>query len=280
MSSTSVFFIFVVFDRFEIQTVKAQTIQTKTISFNVLHGASDALRLQLEFDEDAVQSVINHGCWCAKLNTKYKPPFVLGGKAVDDLDHICKLWIQDRRCCKLYGGPCYEQFDNIEYEVEYDPVLGSVNATSCLKNNDLCKTDGCLIDTYYSSQIKQFLENTPQWTSQPASSGTCHTDGQFGGPVLSGYFSFCEGSFNYELGYPEFNIEREFLQCQCPNGTATNGTSCPAPNAISCSACEDGFHLRVPLHRKFFRQGAELGPIFSTGCYGLLIKLRKGLKKP
>ena len=194
--------------------------QTETISFNVLHGASDALSLQLDFDEDAVNSVINHGCWCSKLNTGHKPPFLLGGRAVDDLDHICKLWIQDRRCCRLYGGPCYDQFESASYTIHYDLALNQVNTTSCYENGDICEVDGCLTDSYYANQVKLFLESSSGWVPEPATRGTCVMQGS--GTEhhnLAGYFSYCEGEFNYDQGYPEFTIKREFLQCQCLNGT-------------------------------------------------------------
>ena len=53
-----------------------------------------------------VESISRHGCWCAKFGSR-DLEVSLGGQPVDELDGICKKWIKDRRCSKLFDGTCY-----------------------------------------------------------------------------------------------------------------------------------------------------------------------------
>ena len=86
------------------------------IPFNVLVGGAESLRIH---SSDA-ESILNHGCWCSKLGDSSNA-FTLGGSPIDDIDQLCKQWIQDRKCCRMFGGPCYNDlpFNEITYRVEH-----------------------------------------------------------------------------------------------------------------------------------------------------------------
>jgi hypothetical protein len=48
----------------------------------------------------------------------------LGGcTTVDELDQLCKTWIMMRNCCRHEGGPCFNDINLAEYEVEYTEGL-------------------------------------------------------------------------------------------------------------------------------------------------------------
>ena len=52
------------------------------------------------------EKVLNHGCWCAQLNTDIDHS-ALGGGTIDQVDHYCKQWIKEKKCLNRMGGSCY-----------------------------------------------------------------------------------------------------------------------------------------------------------------------------
>ena len=60
------------------------------------------------YDSTDVDAIVNHGCWCGKLNLFHPHYSFLGGsEPVDELDELCKDWFQTRHCNdKLEGGSC------------------------------------------------------------------------------------------------------------------------------------------------------------------------------
>ena len=146
---------------------------TSTIPFNVLIGGSESLKIHTN-PADA-ESIMNHGCWCSKFG--YSNSHALGGAPIDDIDQLCKQWIQDRKCCRMFGGPCYNDlpFNEVTYQVEHlDPVTdqGDVNKTSCYDlNTNACTNEACVTDNYYAKEISDLvnLYNTDGWN--PVSPG-------------------------------------------------------------------------------------------------------------
>ena len=151
--------------------------QTTDIPFNLLIGGKEALQLFFNFNQTIVENLLTHGCWCAKLNVGYKNPVKLGGSPADDLDKICKLWIHDRRCVRIEGGVCANDFDTLNYHISYGSD-GLVNSTSCYDNNGDCFVDGCLIDAFYIDQIKLIIENNPEWAPNSAEIDQCGNGGK------------------------------------------------------------------------------------------------------
>lgn len=176
-------------------------VPSTEIPFNVLIGGKEALNLFFNFNQTIVDQLLTHGCWCAKLNLGFKNSVQLGGPPADELDKICKLWISDRRCCRIDGGPCQNEFDTSSYEVHYDEE-GLVNTTSCYDNDGDCYIDGCLIDAYYIDQLKLIIESNTEWQAEPAEIDQCGGGGKGSPPA----FSYCVGEFNHETGVPEYQI--------------------------------------------------------------------------
>ena len=45
-----------------------------------------------------MNKILNHGCWCAKLNPRNEAPVLGGPHYADELDKICKDWFTARKC--------------------------------------------------------------------------------------------------------------------------------------------------------------------------------------
>ena len=48
--------------------------------------------------------ILNHGCWCSKLDPSADQSVLGGSKAYGEIDRLCKAWIQARKC--LREGVC------------------------------------------------------------------------------------------------------------------------------------------------------------------------------
>ena len=118
---------------------------------------SAAPTLLSNFISDATfeSNLLEHGCWCAKLDPTAIQA-VLGGKVPsDDLDDICKKWISTRSCTGIPGNSCNlidVRDPNHEYIITF--TAGHfVNTASCASNSDQCLFDMCQVDLYFVNQI-------------------------------------------------------------------------------------------------------------------------------
>ena len=122
------------------------------IDFNIVDGAGQLITNFVTDTQFSLQ-ILSHGCWCAKLNRINQGNVNLGGKeTVDEIDRICKEWHQARHCSKT----CNEEdsdFRNSFYQVEY---YSDFNATYC-PDDDICLSESCQIDSYYSAFMKNIL---------------------------------------------------------------------------------------------------------------------------
>ena len=137
-------------------TVSSQTIDDGTrdhevsIPFNLQKSGAHAV-LSTFLDTESWNNLLNHGCWCTKLNPANVGGItpngtILGGcDTIDELDKICKIWIQNRKCCNMEGGPCFNDIQNSAYTVRYDTGLDDAY---CLHNSNGCFTDACFTDVY------------------------------------------------------------------------------------------------------------------------------------
>lgn len=171
------------------------------IPFNLQKsGAYSGINLFLNSSD-----VINHGCWCSKLNPEnagnMKPDgTILGGcETVDEVDQICKLWIQTRKCISLPGGNCYmvERSDRETYQVEANNK--SENPVDvCFENIDSCLKDACFIDQYFLNQLYNFRK-TP--TVNAGKETCCIGDTGFRGvPTETRSDPYCSGEVDYRNG--------------------------------------------------------------------------------
>ena len=107
--------------------------------------------------------LMNHGCWCAKLDPMNAYQELGGPDPVDELDKTCKLWVQMRLCCRLYGGSCYLQQSNVSYSIEYENTI--LDSSCAANNHSICLEDACEIDKYFVSEIQTQM-NDPDWAPE------------------------------------------------------------------------------------------------------------------
>ena len=176
-----------------------------TITFNVLNGGAAQI-LDLFTNLGGPDSVLNHGCWCAKLNpnnTDHTSDGIkLGGcEAIDELDQLCKTWVMNRQCCNIEGGVCFNDINTASYEVEY---TNGLDDAYCLNNINDCFIDSCLVDVWYVKEICALTccDGSCTWTPTPADIGTCQC-GAAGTPPPEKY---CTGYVDRVTGEPVFKI--------------------------------------------------------------------------
>jgi len=119
------------------------------IDYRLTDGASQIASLFLT-DASFNSQVFNHGCWCGKLSSL--PSIGLGGKAINELDQICKNWNKARACTRLEGSNCYNQANDATYEIQQ---LGS--SLSCT-DTDACLLETCQIDSQYAGELEAWWQ--------------------------------------------------------------------------------------------------------------------------
>lgn len=87
------------------------TAQTSySIARQIKQAGFDLLAVFLD-DNDLFSAVLDHGCWCAKLDPFSDHEDLGGPQAVDDLDNLCKVWYQTCNCANIAQGVC-ENFED------------------------------------------------------------------------------------------------------------------------------------------------------------------------
>ena len=138
--------------------------QHKDINVDFEISAMEILDSVLQ-DTTTFNNVLDHGCWCAKLDPQSNHDILGGINPLDEMDFICKEWFLARHCNdSLNGGTCtgIKPISSQIYEFEYsDP-----NARTCnlIDNDDSrthtdCEMDACKIDKYYSELIEDYLND-------------------------------------------------------------------------------------------------------------------------
>jgi len=128
-------------------------------------GVSNVLEVFLEKDD--YTDVLQHGCWCARLNPEADHSILGGNRMLDlngdgspddhGLDILCKEWIMARQCNKLVGGSCNEQ-TGTPTDDPYTIDFSHPSNYTCTDTND-CQLDSCEIDAYYAFEIYNFIED-------------------------------------------------------------------------------------------------------------------------
>ena len=125
---------------------------------------SGMLTLANYLDDDSMyQSVLDHGCWCSKLDFNNIDQNLLGGpKVVDDLDQICKKWFHVRNCNdKKEGGACLNSST-----ATYELSINNDSSINCNSNLGPCSQSSCEIDVYFSELILQHFMNNQNFLIQ------------------------------------------------------------------------------------------------------------------
>ena len=116
-------------------------------------------------NQESLDNIAQHGCWCAKLdkNNPFKE-FLGGADPVDDLDEICKLWFQARNANdRLNGGFCLGEAwkQQVSYSFSARPRYSSNQDWSCVQMGgnpiNTCPKSTCEIDVYFMKQIRDYI---------------------------------------------------------------------------------------------------------------------------
>ena len=226
-------------------------------------------------DFNFVNDVLNHGCWCAKLNPETNKAFLGGRTVIDELDEICKNWANARKCTQgIYGGEDLElnlnnsraqhyyttdedsglQYGICEfngagdvYEIDFTSSAGYSEDTKFCSDDDLCLKKTCEIDVWFLHEITQWKEQNPDFIVQespvcePSNSqrlqySNC-LDGRFLEMVKYDTLVECKPGFHMSEGACNMNL------CSCEYGMAANGIDCPVVGEQVCINCNPGYEL-------------------------------------
>ena len=137
------------------------------ISQNFAEARLELLSLVIKKGDTEWDLILNHGCWCSKLNPILEWEKT-GGAAVDKLDEICKSWFQSRHCNdQLVEGSCYslKQQRNSDFmnflTYQFDQKIGCAN--NLIRS---CQSDSCLIDQFYLLKILKYVRNDRTFIDQ------------------------------------------------------------------------------------------------------------------
>ena len=139
--------------------------------------APEVLELFLRGDDAKVDSILSHGCHCAKLDVNNPYPDVLGGSTpVDALDELCRDWLRARNCNdNLVGGSCESNREAMRtggYTMDINTV--NYDNSNCGFTTSDCAADTCQIDVMYLKEIGNFMDNNPGHTAtEVTAAGTC-----------------------------------------------------------------------------------------------------------
>ena len=89
--------------------------------------------------------ILSHGCWCSHIGNDKKR----GREPNDELDEICKKWLQARRCSRLHENMC----DN---EVDEDGKMYQLKSWRDDCDSEIlssCQKSMCEIDKFYFVKI-------------------------------------------------------------------------------------------------------------------------------
>lgn len=122
--------------------------------------------LPLFVGDSVMVEVMQHGCWCRKLREGGD----IGGHYVyDEVDAICKRWVQARNCIKHNRGACEEgfvgnyTFGNMPGGCPWENVEPTCGISEAHFGNSECCKATCEIDTGNASDLENFFENNPDW---------------------------------------------------------------------------------------------------------------------
>lgn len=128
-------------------------------------------------NDDKVDELLSHGCFCARLdNTNPNFPHLGGQDPLDELDEVCRGWLRSRNCNdNLIGGSCQADRESMRSGAyTMDIVSHDLQISNCGFTNTDCESDTCVIDLMYLKQIAAFFEGNPGFApTQVTGPGTC-----------------------------------------------------------------------------------------------------------
>lgn len=134
--------------------------------------------LSLSVDNDYLEKIMNHGCWCARLNPDISHKHLGGITTIDRLDRLCRSWANARQCNSLSGGTC-ETGTFFAYRYTIEPENNSTDMLSCrwscMLNKSRCLKDSCILDAHFVHSILGFIEESgDSWAPVEVSHSKCY----------------------------------------------------------------------------------------------------------
>ena len=127
-------------------------------------------------DSDEVDKLLEHGCFCGKLdNTNPSLDHLGGTTTVDALDEICRDWLRARNCNdNLIGGSCQADRAGMRTGTYFmDIVTANYDISACSANAG-CEKDTCEIDLVALKAIREYIDSNPNYTKvHVTGAGTC-----------------------------------------------------------------------------------------------------------
>lgn len=146
-------------------SIKAQDHVDIFINFDF--AGMQALDIMLN-DTAVFNSILDHGCWCSKLDPTADTGKLGGATPLDELDDICRQWATTRHCNDgLLGGSCKNAPTPDHYELDYgsDPVICNTVDQDTGATITACARDSCLIDVLYTEMMIDWLNLNPGWSA-------------------------------------------------------------------------------------------------------------------
>ena len=157
-----------------------RTINGQLYTQTGLYLRSYAPQVLSEFmngDGAKVDSVLGHGCHCAKLDASNPFAEHLGGSTpTDELDEICRDWLRARNCNdNLVGGSCEADRQSMRTGAyTMDIVDSDYSISNCGFTTTDCEADTCEIDLVYLKAIAAYMADNPSHAATVVdASGTC-----------------------------------------------------------------------------------------------------------
>lgn len=148
------------------------TIQSKALNFT-LDGNHLLPEILSTKYENLIPTILNHGCWCARLKVQSEIAKTPGGTPVDEMDRICRSWSMCNRCVKVEGF-C-ESSRKTYFVVNTGNSQNNEKFWSCeFPQPDFCSKERCVCDLDASLAMFDFLEKSDNsWNGVSGFSRNC-----------------------------------------------------------------------------------------------------------
>jgi len=132
-------------------------------------------------DSVTFNNILDHGCWCAKLDPLSESSMLGGATPVDELDDICRRWAVARHCnddneggtcCNYSNGRCRRDQSAQRYYVDHQRYLNAgqtgthraicpttLTSSSGEVRPTLCARESCYIDFIFADEIVDWINN-------------------------------------------------------------------------------------------------------------------------
>merc|ERR1712147_15834 len=173
---------------------------TFTISSAIDIGPSSLLDIHLNTSL-LTNEILDHGCFCSKLEGFNTFQSNGGHIAIDDVDQTCQNWIKQRECSGNFeGGSCYENSNQVlTYNVVQDIFDDGAKIYDCSGNTDQCAYESCIIDVEYVLDIEEMMDTIPQFVHSPVNDDGSTCPKSFDTPAPNTY-RVCCGDYKDEDG--------------------------------------------------------------------------------